>query len=173
MRWRAIAVAVVLAAICLAAIDGVRRPAAQVKLRSDAASPAAAASSTPTQRPIPRKPRIAVAFRLDPELTQGMFLGERWVSPPSYLFAQQGMQYVTQARVQYVDDRGERRSLSGDWTTTNPDMVALTPHDTGDVTIVVRRPGESDLMVVTGSGSKRLHVRARQVGDGMQVEFRQ
>jgi hypothetical protein len=52
-------------------------------------------------------------------------------------------------------------------------MVAVTRHDRGEVTIVVRRPGESKLTVSAGGESKVLHVRARHADDAMTVEITQ
>ncbi|HJW47024.1 MAG TPA: hypothetical protein VJ484_11120 [Lysobacter sp.] len=76
------------------------------------------------QHVISPKQRLAVAFRLDPALTRSLYLGDRWVSPPSFYFAQPGTQYVVQAKLQAIDSRGERIDLSGDWTTNDPEMIA-------------------------------------------------
>lgn len=135
-------------------------------------------SASPTDvstagHPIARKEKLVVAFRLDPELTRGMYLGDRWVSPPSYYFAQQGTQFVVQAKAQNIDARGERVDLSGDWASADPGMVAVTHLKAGEVTIVVRHPGQSNLTVSMGDGSKVLHIRAKQVDDAMQVEITQ
>ena len=72
-----------------------------------------------------------------------------------------------------ISSRGERIDLSGDWTTNDPEMVAITRHDHGEVTIVVRRPGESNLTVFAGGESKVLRVRARHSDDAMAVEITQ
>ena len=165
------AVGLVLLAIGLATADGLRTTAqGPVPSRHSAPSPAIAPAN---QRPGQRKPEIAVAFRLDPDLTRGLFLGERWVSPPSFFFAQPGSQYVTQGKAQYVDAFGERVDVAADWATSVPDMIALTPHASGDATIVVSRPGDGEFTVATRYGTKRVQVHALQVGDGMQVDFRQ
>jgi hypothetical protein len=119
-----------------------------------------------------RAPRMVVAFRLDPSLTRGLYLGDRWVSPPSFLFAQPGRQYIVQAKLQWIDSRGERTDVSGNWATTNPEMVAIDRHQ-GNVTIVVRQPGESDLKVTAGGDSKALHVHATQLADAMEVAISQ
>lgn len=148
--------------------NGMRKPATvPVKAAKPVRQVAMAA------QPIARKEQLAVAFRLDPELTHGMYLGDRWVSPPSYFFAQQGRQYVVQAKAQNINTRGERTDLSGNWAPDDPEMVAVTQRKAGEVTIVVRRPGESNLSVSTGDGVKVLHIRARQVGEAMQVNITQ
>jgi hypothetical protein len=165
------AVGLVLLAVGLATADGLRMTAqGPVPSRHSPPSPAIA---PPVQRPGQRKPKVAVAFRLDPDLTRGLFLGERWVSPPSFFFAQPGPQYVAQGKAQYIDALGERADVAAEWATSVPDMIALTRHASGDATIVVRQPGDGDFTVTTRYGTKRVQVHARLAGDGMQVDFRQ
>lgn len=145
-------------------------------LRASARASAPATESMPTPpaqaAASVRAPRMVVAFRLDPALTRSLFLGDRWVSPPSFAFAQPGTQYVVRAKLQEIDSDGERTDLSGNWATTDPEMVAID-RGQGEVTIVVRQPGESDLTVTAGGESKVLHVRARRLADAMQVAIDQ
>ena len=139
----------------------------------DSVPDAPRAQPVQSQQPIARQPKLAVAFRLDPELTQGMYLGERWVAPETYFFAQPGTQYVVQAKAQDIDSDGQHIDVNGDWAASDPDMVAVTRKEDGRVTIVVRRPGESNLTVSSLGKSKVLHVRANQLADAMQVEITQ
>jgi hypothetical protein len=125
------------------------------------------------QQIVSQKPQLAVAFRLDPDLMRGLYLGDRWVSPPSFSFAQPGKRYVVQAKLQTTDSSGEQIDLSGEWATNNPEMVAITRNDNGEVTIVVRRPGEGNVTVSAGGDSKVLHVHAKQTNDGMEVAITQ
>jgi hypothetical protein len=180
MKVLLIGLALVLVAIAFTAANTRRQPAVAIEpvdrpalVALHAPSKQAISQQANSQHAIIPKPRLAVAFRLDRELTQGLYLGERWVSPPSFSFAQPGTQYVVQAKMQSIDSRGERIDLSGDWATDDPEMIAITRRDDGEVTIVVRRPGESNLTVSAGGESKVLHVRARQVGDAMQVAITQ
>ena len=152
----------------LAATGGMRRfeavhtaDASQLKTTASLAAPVAAGS------------KLVVAFRLDPELTRGMFMGDRWVTPPNYFFAQEGSRFVVQAKPQQVGRRGEHIDLSGDWSVGDPAMVAVTPRSNGEVTLVIRQPGRTRVTVATGAGSKVLDVNARQVDDGMQVRITQ
>jgi len=169
MRMFPLAVALVLLAVGFAAADGLRKPLVAASSTPQDGTPAPKVQ----QQVVRRDPKIAVAFKLDPQVTRGMFLGERWVSPPSFFFAQQGPEYVAQAKAQYVDATGGRTDVPASWATTVPDMISVMPHESGDATIVVHHPGEGDLTVATSNGSKRVHVKALQVGDGMQVDFRQ
>ena len=164
-----LAVGVLLLAVGWATTDGLLTRAQ----RPIAPRPATLAPVAAIQQPGRRTPKVAVAFKLDPDLTRGLFLGERWVSPPSFFFAQPGSRYVAQGKAQYVDALGERADLAAEWKTTDPDMISLTRHASGDATIVVRRPGDGAFTVATRYGTRRVQVHARRAGDGMQVDFRQ
>ena len=168
MKIVQLGIAVLLALAALSIARGMRVPA-----RIDSVPDAPRAQPVQSQQPIARQPKLAVAFRLDPELTQGMYLGERWVAPETYFFAQPGTQYVVQAKAQDIDSDGQHIDVNGDWAASDPDMVAVTRKDDGKVTIVVRRPGESNLTVSSLGKSKVLHVRANQLADAMQVEITQ
>jgi len=134
---------------------------------------AAAMPVAPARPPAAPKPRLAVAFQLDPGVTGGIFLGTRWVSPPSWFFAQPGKQYVVHAKAQNIDDSGNRIDLDGNWSVSDPQMVAISRGQDGAVTITVREPGDSDMTVSAGQASKLLHVHATQLADSMQVRITQ
>lgn len=168
MKVVQLGVAVLLALAAFSIARGMRAPA-----HIDSVPEAPRAQPVQSQQQIARQPKLAVAFRLDPELTQGMYLGERWVSPETYFFAQPGTQYVVQAKAQDIGRDGEHVDVNGDWAASDPGMVAVTRKEDGKVTIVVRHPGESNLTVTSLGKSKVLHVRANQVADAMQVEITQ
>lgn len=141
------------------------------------AAAALTAESAPVAVPgaqarLERTPRLAVAFLLDPALTRSLYMGERWVSPPVFDFVQPGHEFTVRAKVQSIGRDGEATDLSGDWSTGNPGMLAIT-RGHGEVTLVVREAGEGDLTVATGAGAKTLHVRATRTADAMQVAIAQ
>lgn len=171
--------AVVLAAVVLTAAYSRRAPAGQ----EDPALAAIPPIAEPAADPLPsraaphataeQRPRIAVTFRLDPGVTRGLYLGDRWVSPETFHFAQPGTQYVVRAKVQSIDAHDGRLDLSGQWSTDDPGMIAIERHDYGEVTLVVRQPGEGRLFVSAGGETKTLHVQARQTEDAMDVRIAQ
>lgn len=163
-------VAVAAAALAFAFMHGTRPPP-PIPTIADVA-PVKHPSSV-QGRPIERTPQLAVAFRLETELTRGMYLGDRWVSPPTYYFAQPGKRFVVQAKPQQIDKRGERLDLAGEWTTSDPDKVSVIQRKHGEVTIVVEQPGDATVKVTTGNGSKLLKIHATQVADAMQVAIDQ
>ena len=88
-----------------------------------------------------------------PNSPHGMFMGERWVSPPTYFFAQDGPRFVVQAKAQNIDSRRHahrpERQLVG---RHDPSMITVAPGNEGQVTIVVSRPGDGHITVATGAG---------------------
>lgn len=167
-------VAVVLAAVSFTAAYSRRAPDAREIAPASptpAGQQAALAGTTPDAAAT--TPQMVVTFRLDPAVTRGLYLGDRWVSPPTFHFAQPGTQYVVQAKLQSVDASDNRIDLSGDWSTDDPEMIAIERHDHGAVTIVVRRGGEGRLFVSAGGTRKLLNVRARQTEDAMDVVITQ
>jgi hypothetical protein len=142
---------------------------------------AVASSAEPTQpsfvRPsrtlsTERPERLVVALRLDRSLTQGIFMGDRWVSPPDFYFAQPGNVFVVQAKAQHLDGRGERHDLAGIWSAMNPGMIDVQ-RDARTATLAIRQPGDSDVTVSAGGETAVLHIHAVQLADSIQVHIRQ
>ncbi len=48
---------------------------------------------------------IHVSFKLDPGLTRGTYMGERWISPPSYDSVQTGGTYTVEVRARVLIPR--------------------------------------------------------------------
>ena len=131
------------------------------------------AAGTPIAKAAEQPSRLRVAFQLDRALTQGHYLGERWVSPPTFHFAQPGERYTVRARLRQVDALGERIDISGDWATGDPDILAITRLDDGQVQLDILQPGTTELTVSAGGERKVLQVEARRTADAMDVAFRQ
>lgn len=143
---------------------------------SSAVQPSASAAKPARTLSTERPERLTVALRLDPSLTQGMFMGDRWVSPPEFYFAQPGSVFVVQAKAQHRDGRGERHDFTGNWNATNPRMVEIQRNaqpDARTVTLAIRQPGDSDVTVSAGGETVVLHVHAVQLADSIQVHIRQ
>jgi FKBP-type peptidyl-prolyl cis-trans isomerase len=111
---------------------------------------------------------IQVSFKLDPRLTGGLYIGERWVVPP----------YTTtldtvEARVAGTDSKGGLRKINPQWTPSDPEMVTVSPSEGSDVKISVKRAGETTLNVTSGGVTKQLTVKAAARNEGMLVEIAQ
>lgn len=164
--------ALALAIIAFTAARSQRAPGMPPHLASARPAEAAPVAEPRAQVRLERAPRLAVAFLLDPALTRSLYMGERWVSPPVFDFVQPGNAFTVRAKVQSIGRDGEATDLSGDWSTGNPGMLAIT-RGHGEVTLVVREAGEGDITVATGAGAKTLRVRATRTADAMQVAIAQ
>ena len=85
---------------------------------------------------------IKVSFKLDPRLTRGMYMGERWVSPPIYSRVQEpGKPLTVDARVEGRDVQGRPVNINPRWIASDPDMVSVSPARGGAFNILVERAG--------------------------------
>lgn len=107
---------------------------------------------------------IEVSFRLDPRLTGGLGMGDRWVSPPTYTSAAHtGADVSILARARARDSSGRQlKDAMPIWTPADPGMVAVAPGERGAVRITVKRSGRSDVTVTSGGAAKKLTVAAVQ-----------
>jgi FKBP-type peptidyl-prolyl cis-trans isomerase FklB len=112
---------------------------------------------------------ITVTFKLDPRLSGGTYGGERWVSPPTYTGAT--AQDTIEARVGGMNAKGRPVRISATWTASDPEMVTVTPGQKNEFRITVKRTGESKLTVASQGVSKELLVRAKKLGNAIQVEI--
>ena len=116
---------------------------------------------------------IQVSFKVDPRITKGLYMGERWVSPPTYASAQEGNQFTVDAKAQGVNAQGKPVDIMPEWTPADPDMVRVTPAEGRAVKITVQRTGQSSLEVASLGFSKQLTVDARQRAGAIFVELSQ
>jgi len=113
---------------------------------------------------------IIVSLKLDPRLTRGLYMGDRWVSSSHYTSALQvGKQATVEARATGRDTMGKPMGIKPEWIAADPDMVEVSPAQGSVVTIIVKRVGESRLNVISQGVSKVLHVQAMAKGSGMQL----
>lgn len=112
---------------------------------------------------------IEVAFKLDPRLTKGLYMGERWVSPPTYTTTLD----TVEARVAGVGPKGSLGNISAKWIPSDPGMVTISPAEGNEVKISVKRAGESRVQVTSGGISKELSIKAANQNNVMQVEIAQ
>jgi hypothetical protein len=104
---------------------------------------------------------IVVYFKLDPALTRGLYMGERWVSPRTYTSTlQKGEQVTIHVRAEGRDARRRSTQVTPEWLPADPDMLAVSPSRGSAVTITVQRAGESRLHVTAGGVSRVLTIKA-------------
>jgi hypothetical protein len=116
---------------------------------------------------------IKVSFKLDPRITQGTYMGERWVSPPVYTRVGEGKELAVEARVHGIDARGKSMNIRAKWMPSDPGMVTVSPGQGDDIKITVHRAGQCSLEVNSQGFSKKLSIKAKYEGSGIQVEISQ
>jgi FKBP-type peptidyl-prolyl cis-trans isomerase FklB len=100
----------------LLAIKDTAASGTRVPVRSDAAVPASDLRD------------IKMSFKLDPRLTRGRYMGDRWVSPPTYTgVRQEGKEYAVEARAEGLDAKGRPMRISPEWIPSDPGMVTVSP----------------------------------------------
>jgi FKBP-type peptidyl-prolyl cis-trans isomerase FklB len=114
---------------------------------------------------------IKVSFQLDPRLTRGLYMGERWVSLPTFVGA--GGQDTVLARAEGLDANGKPVGITPVWMPADPEMIEVSPRQGKEVRITVRRAGQSTLNVASPGFSRELIVKAANKGNALQVEISQ
>jgi hypothetical protein len=115
---------------------------------------------------------IDVSFKLDPRLTRGLYMGDRWISPPRYMAVQDGNELTVEARAE-ARAHAHAVNIEPQWTASEPDMVTTSPSQGRHVKITVRRVGQSTLTVATPGFSREFSIKATTTNDGrsLQVEI--
>jgi len=134
------------------------------------------ASAQQPVRPPPSLTDIRILFKLDPLLSGPTYGGERWLSPATFTSAAQaGTVGTVDVKVRGVDARGRPVNIVPEWTAADPDMVTVTPgqKQKDEFRITVKRAGESKLTVASQGFSKELVVKAKNLGNAIQVEISQ
>jgi len=116
---------------------------------------------------------IEISFKLDPRITQGIYMGDRWVSPPTYSAVGEEKELTVEARAQAFDARRRPTEISPQWIPADPAMVTVSPDHGRQVKITVRRAGESKLKVMAQGYSRELSIKATVQSSGIQVEISQ
>ncbi len=117
---------------------------------------------------------VRVYFKLDPRITSGIYMGDRWVSPPTYAPGpQKGEEYTLQARVQGLNSWGNTIHLESEWSPKDPEMIVVSPPRGDEVTLTVRRAGQSAVKVVARGVVRELSIKATDGDYGLQVEIAQ
>lgn len=116
---------------------------------------------------------IKVTFKVDPAITKGLYMGDRWASPPTYTRVQEGKTCTVEARVQGVGAKGKAVKIRPRWVPADPKMVTVSPGEGSEVKITVQRDGQSKLMVVSPGVSKELSIKAAYLDNAIRVEISQ
>jgi hypothetical protein len=118
---------------------------------------------------------IDVSFKLDPRLTKSLYMGDRWVSPPTFTYASppQGEELAIEVRAHGLDARGGRIDISPEWKPANTELLQVAPAQGHEVKLIALQEGQSSLTVYYGELSKELTVKVMYGDGGPRVDISQ
>jgi FKBP-type peptidyl-prolyl cis-trans isomerase len=131
---------------------------------ADAAEPAKATVA-------PVVARIDVSFKMDPRLTRGLYLGDRWVSAQTFSISQPVVGATVEARAVSRSAAGRPVGAEPRWSAEDTEMIRVEPAGGKDVKIAVLRAGESRVRVSAGAVAREVTVRAVQKGEALLIEI--
>jgi hypothetical protein len=117
-------------------------------------------------------PRLVVSFKLDPSLMGGSYAQQGWVTPQVY----QGVngQNTVEAKVDGLDANGDPiHGIKAEWIPEDPEMVTVSAGQHNLVKILIHRPGQSNVMVVSGEMTQTLSIKAITTNNVLQVVISQ
>jgi hypothetical protein len=124
------------------------------------AAPMPSSAGSPPSRPGGLLVGIDVSLKVDPRITRGLYMGDRWVAPTRYSRTQDGKKLVVEARAFGVDGRRSLVRIDARWISADPKIVTVSPAKGDEVTLTVHRAGQTTVTVSHGSFSRKLAVRA-------------
>ena len=112
---------------------------------------------------------VQVSFKLDPRLTKGLYMGDRWASQATYSsMTSPDVEAIT------IEARARGAAAAGtvpSWIASNPEMVTISPAQGGAVKLTVRRAGESTVTVKVGDLSSTFTVKTAQHAESWSVDL--
>jgi FKBP-type peptidyl-prolyl cis-trans isomerase FklB len=130
---------------------------------------AVAQPSQDVARPAPAVKGIQLSFKRDPRMVDPFRGVGPWVVDSSYQGA--AAQDTVEVRAEGVDAAGKPAKISPEWSSSDTNMVTISPNQGDDVKITVHKAGESKLKVSYQGVSKELVVKAKYVGKFMLFEI--
>jgi hypothetical protein len=127
----------------------------------------------PKEEKAPALARIDISFKVDPRLTKGLYLGDRWASPPTFSIHQPLEGATVEARAQGKDATGRPMGIAPRWVPEDPEMVTVTPAEGKEVRIGVLRAGEGRLRLSADGVSRELTIKAVRKGETLSIEITQ
>lgn len=128
---------------------------------------AAAVASNP-ERPV----QLLLSYKLDARLATGTYGGsDRWVSPQTFTKVGDASTCAVVVKVRGLDAGGAPTGVHPRWSASDPEMVAVSPGEGADVTLLVKRAGTSRVRVAADGVSKELAVRGEHKNGVLQVEI--
>src|SRR3954462_15822416 len=98
---------------------------------------------------------IRISYKLDSRLNSGVYGGDHWVSQPTF-----SAQDNVEARAMGLDSKSNPIDINPKWIASDPDMVTVSPSESSEVKITVKRAGQSTVQVTSPGISTELAIKA-------------
>ncbi len=159
------ALSIALLALGVGLVAGCRRPDRQ----DQSSAPSKSAVTQPGDAPAARQ--IVFSFLLDPRLTRGMYMGDRWVSPPTYTTVRPGKQASIQVKARVLDAKSRWIDAAPEWSSADPAIVSVAPSVGRHVTLTVHGPGTARVMAVSPGVSGVLTIKAAEDDAALRIDI--
>jgi hypothetical protein len=116
---------------------------------------------------------IWVSFKLDPRITQGLYMGDRWVSPPTYTRVDEASGITIDVRVIGIDAQHKQRAIDAAWSVADPALATVSTVKATEARITVHKEGQSDLIVTSDNVSKKMVIKCAQQDGVWRVDISQ
>jgi hypothetical protein len=117
---------------------------------------------------------LKVSFKLEARLTRSLYMGDRWLSPPTYLQVGAGKTCTLEASIRGLNAQGKAVNTPATWRATDPDMVQISEPGPGNtVKLTVVRPGETTVEIASQGITKQLPLHATSYGGTLLVAMAQ
>ncbi len=129
-----------------------------------------------SQKALPEGPAVTgikLSFLVDRRITRGMYMGDHWISPATYIRVGEGKTVIVPVRAYGLDASRREIKIEPQWKSSNPEVVQMSQAQGHQVEISVLKAGHSDLTVTHGKLSKKLVVKATPLDGTLKVEISQ
>jgi len=116
---------------------------------------------------------IKISFLLDRRLTRGMYMGDHWISPLTYVRVGEEKTVIVPVRAFALDANQRETKIEPQWKSSDPSMLEVSPVQGHQVELTILKAGQSDLTVTHGKISKKLVVKAVPLKGTLRVEISQ
>jgi hypothetical protein len=117
---------------------------------------------------------LKVSFKLDSRLTQSLYMGDRWTSPPTYLQVGAGEGCTVEASIRGLNAQGKAVNTPATWRAADTGMVKVSRPGPGNtVKLTVLRPGKTTIEIASQGITKQLPLEARAYGPTLMVGLAQ
>lgn len=112
---------------------------------------------------------IQISLKLDPRLTRGLHMGDRWVSPPTYTRVGEKAGCIVPIKVQGVDTQGKPVAITPEWRVNDAGMATVSTAAGNSVNLAAQHAGQTSVEVTALGLTKRLTLNVTEREEGILI----